>query len=568
MVQEAHGPTALLPMPSLDQTVPNPAAHSRVVRVLFDYLLAFCCSASALILTFLISDPTDPVFLFLLVAIVVSTWYGGRASGLLALLTCLGGVVFFARTILESSAQEQRAFFVRLLAFGLTGLFMLALVSRFRSTKTLAADRLRGREEAEDRLRDTEEKLRHAQKMEALGRLAGGVEHDFNNLLNVIIGYSELLLENRKERHRTSQDYAKCIRMAGLSASMLTRQLLAFSRKQPLNEQVFDFNEVLREMAAILPRLLRENVELVIALAPDRLYVKADISQVQQVVLNLVVNARDAMPRGGKLSLKTFCRPSSREILSSQTKEAGRQGFGSYAVLEVSDTGVGMHPELQARIFEPFFTTKDTGQGTGLGLTTVKEVMERHEGLIRVNSRLGKGTTFQVYLPLIEAPALGTDSPERLAEQSSRARFKTISEDCTILLVEDALALRELTAEFLRSRNYTVLEAANAAEAIRICNEYDTAIDLMMTDLIMPGMNGLELADWLMGMRPDTKILIASGHVDEISSEVERLGGAVVLEKPYGLDVLEQSIEKLLQTAPVASLVKNRPRAHTASATI
>ena len=340
-----------------------------------------------------------------------------------------------------------------------------------------------------------ESQLRQAQKMESLGRLAVGIAHDFNNMMSIVIGYSDLIAEKLSATDSSLPRILK-IKDAARRATALTRQLLAFSRLEAVNLKVMNLSAHTAQFAKMLPRLLGEDIQLTLSLEQDLWTVKADPSQLDQVLMNLAVNARDAMSYGGRLHIET------RNIELTDANTATHPGVkpGPFAMICVSDTGVGISPEITPRIFEPFFTTKQTGNGPGLGLSTVYGIVKRSGGFIGVHSQVGIGTTFKIYLPRNEGP-IESDPPIQPAE------FACALPRRTILLTEDEPALRELTGQLLRGFGYTVLEADNGVEAIRIAEEYTEPIDLLFTDVVMPGMNGRELADGCIPKYPRSCLL-------------------------------------------------------------
>lgn len=388
------------------------------------------------------------------------------------------------------------------------------------------------------REREKEEQLRQSQKMEAVGKLAGGVAHDFNNLLTAITGYSELSLRCVDDSERIRRNLQEIIK-AGDRAAALTRQLLAFSRKQVLRPKIIDLNAVIVDLNKMLRRLIGEDIDMLLVLRPDLGKVKADPSQVEQVLMNLLVNARDAMPVGGKLTIETA------NIYIDEQK-AGRHVSvvpGQYVMLSVSDTGCGMDADTQARIFEPFFTTKGVGKGTGLGLSTVYGVVQQSGGDIWVYSEVGKGTTFKIYLPRVEEPA------ERV-EQSADAESPTGTE--TVLLVEDEAIVRDMTREILQVSGYRVLEAQNGHEALKIFEEHQEQIHLMLTDVIMPQMSGRELAEEIAKRRPEVRLLYMSGYTDDAIGHHGVLEkGVNFLEKPFSPNALTRKIREVLDQARV-----------------
>lgn len=367
-----------------------------------------------------------------------------------------------------------------------------------------------------------EEQVRQAQKMEAIGRLAGGVAHDFNNVLSVVMGYSDLSLEHLEPSHPAARNLSQ-IKTAAKGAAALTRQLLAFSRQQILFPRVLDLNSLVDNLNDMLLRLIGEDVSL--SFKPgDRLgCIEADLGQVQQIVMNLVVNGRDAMPTGGRMIIETSNVDLEEGYVGST---APAMSPGRYVMLSVSDTGCGMDEKTMAYIFEPFFTTKALGQGTGLGLSTVYGIVKQSNGHIWVYSEPGAGTTFKLYFPRIEACARPLVSPtaELVAAGGSE----------TILVVEDDDSLRTLTVALLQSAGYTVLEAANAEMAICMAEEHKEAIDIVLTDVIMPGMSGRELAQRVRALRPKTKALLMSGYAPDLIARYGAMETDIaLLEKPF-----------------------------------
>jgi PAS domain S-box-containing protein len=377
-----------------------------------------------------------------------------------------------------------------------------------------------------------EKQLRQAQKMEAIGQLSGGIAHDFNNLLGVIIGYSEILEEQLAagdSMHKSVQE----IKKAGKRAASLTRQLLAFSRQQVLEPTILALNAVVRNVEKLLGRLIGENIDIETALGADLGNIKADQGQIEQVIMNLAVNARDAMPHGGRLTILT----ANVDLDENYARSHVPQPPGRYVLLSVSDTGIGMDATTQAHIFEPFFTTKEQGKGTGLGLSTVYGVIRQSGGHIWVYSEPGLGTTFKIYLPRTDEAACGEKPTPGLA-----ISFRGTE---TILLVEDEAALRKLTRGLLASSGYTVLSAEQPADAIEIARQYNGPIHLLLTDVVMPGMSGLALAGKLAPARPDMKVVYMSGYTGFTHPELFD-SDATVLFKPVPRDSLLRKVHEVL----------------------
>ncbi len=387
-----------------------------------------------------------------------------------------------------------------------------------------------------------------AQKMEAFGQLAGGIAHDFNNLLTIINGFSELVLERVREQPDVAADIDE-IKRAGERAAQLTRQLLAFSRKQIWVPQILDLNEVLRQFEKMLRRIVRENIHLVIVATPSLGRTKADPGQVEQLVMNLVVNASDAMPHGGDLTI----------AMSDVTldEDFGRRHdgvvAGRYVSLTVTDTGSGMTPEVLARVFEPFFTTKGPGKGTGLGLSTVFGLVEQSGGHITIDSTPGVGTTVTTYWPLVD---------DLLDDAATKLAAPTMEGTETILLVEDETGVRALIGKILERYGYTVLAARDAAEALTIEEQYAGAIHLLVSDMIMPGASGADLAQHIVQRRPGIQVLFVSGYA---SRETIEMGmgssrNASFLQKPFRPDTLARTVRERLDRRVLRSATSpNRP---------
>ena len=380
--------------------------------------------------------------------------------------------------------------------------------------------------------RSLQKQFEHAQKMEAVGRLAGGVAHDFNNLLMIISGYAQLLDESSADPKKVVE-YATRIQDASSKAATVTRQLLAFSRKQVLEPTVLDLSHVVKDLAKMLPRLLGEDVETVMDLDPQVGTVRADRGQIEQVIMNLAVNARDAMPQGGRLTIAT-----SNVALDASYYQGVEVPPGQYVLLAVSDTGIGMNAETQVHIFEPFYTTKEAGKGTGLGLATVYGIVKQSHGFIWVYSEPDKGSIFKIYLPRVDVAA---DSDESLQPVQVPSTAGTE----TILLVEDEAALRNVCRVYLESKGYTVLEAGNAKEAMKICQSHDRPIHVLITDIVMPGLGGLELAKSALELRPALSVVLVSGYTDR-PLDREAIGFGKFLQKPFSFDALARTVRSLL----------------------
>jgi len=379
---------------------------------------------------------------------------------------------------------------------------------------------------------NAEERLKQAQKMEALGRLAGGIAHDFNNTLSVIIGYASLL--QKEPSPEKVREHAIEVLRAAQQASSLTRQLLAFGRRQEVGpSENVDLNTVIQGVSKMLRRLIREDIELCIRLASDLPLITADAAQTEQVIVNLAINARDAMSEGGRLTIAT----SISDLDGAHAQPLGLPP-GPHAVLTVSDNGHGMNVETQAHIFEPFFSTKEAGRGTGLGLATVHAIVAQSRGHISVNSQVGAGTTFTIHFP---ASSTSVDSMKPLAVPRP-----TVAAAETILLVEDERGLRKLMKEFLVAEGYTVIESADGPSAIAISKKYIGAIHLLVTDVIMPKMHGRNLTKLLRQQRPGLKVLYVTGHDDPGT-----LKGARVLEKPFLPEILLREIRHVLSTPDI-----------------
>ncbi len=392
------------------------------------------------------------------------------------------------------------------------------------------------RKRAEDEREKLQAQFNQAQKLESIGQLTGGIAHDFNNLMTTVIGNSDLILADMAKDDPLRED-VEYIKAAGNRAASLTRQLLAFSRKQMLEPVVMNLNDAVRDMDKMLRRMIGEDIEMETILAPDLGEVEVDENQVGQVMMNLSVNARDAMPGGGKLTIETANAELDEEYARAHISTIP----GSYVMLAVSDTGLGMTKDVQEKIFEPFFTTKEKGRGTGLGLSTVYGIVKQSRGNIWVYSEPGEGTTFKIYLPRIDKPVSETDSKVKASKAPTGSE--------TVLVVEDDEPLRKLSIKTLEKYGYTVLTAADGRTALSMCEEYKDPIHLMVTDVIMPGMNGKALANRLKVMMPDLKVLYMSGYTDKA---IVRHGvlemGIAFLQKPFTPEGLVRKVREVLET--------------------
>ena len=396
------------------------------------------------------------------------------------------------------------------------GLFGIAFISDISLRKTL------------------EEQLMHAQKMEAVGRLAGGVAHDFNNMLTVIAGYNRMILDELSTLDPL-RGYAEEILKAADRAAALTNQLLAFSRRQMMRPRVIDLNAVIGQTENMLRRLIGEDIQLVMSLGADTGNIKADPNHIEQAIVNLAVNARDAMPLGGRISIET----SNAQIDETYAKTHMGVKPGEFVMIAVSDTGHGMDSATRQNIFEPFFTTKQRGKGTGLGLATVYGMVKQSGGDIWVYSEPGQGTTFKLYFPRVAEPVSPglTEDPEHPRPDGNE----------TVMLVEDETQVRDLEARMLRQLGYTVLAAASGAEAMDISRAHPGKISLLVTDVVMPNMSGKQVADALLSSRPGLKVLYLSGYTEDIVVHHGVLDSGVdFLTKPFSREALARKIREIL----------------------
>jgi signal transduction histidine kinase/ActR/RegA family two-component response regulator len=395
-------------------------------------------------------------------------------------------------------------------------------------------DEIAVRQQAEETKAQLEEQLRQAQKMEAIGRLAGGVAHDFNNLLTVISGYSEMMLTTLEPGSPWYEEVEEIAR-AGQRAASLTRQLLVFSRQQVLQPQILDLNSVVANMDRLLRRIIGDEVQIVTVLQ-SRLPIRADVGQLEQIIVNLALNARDAMPGGGRLTIETG------DVEVDEAHAAAQVGVevGRYGMLRVTDTGMGMDADIQARIFEPFFTTKPPGHGTGLGLATVFGIVSQSGGHIKVDSAPGRGSRFSLYLP-------ATTEEQRASTALSATEPVSLSGSETILLIEDDARVRTAITKFMSQHGYQVLEASDGAEGLRLCGQHGGPLDIIVSDVRMPGPHGPQLARQLTSCRPDTPILFISGYTDS-TPILETLSEPRIslLQKPFTAEALARKIRQML----------------------
>jgi len=476
---------------------------------------------------------------FVIILLAAGTANLNQHIGLSVILCVVYGIILYLGVGQVGSMTEGH--FLQIPVLLIMAIFYGACVDMVRGErkeKTALQETIAALKRAEQALRESEEQLRQSQKMEAVGRLAGGIAHDFNNMLTVIQGYSQLLLGSLGPQ-TPAHGQVKEIHMAAQRAAALTQQLLTFSRKQPRKPRALDLNAVVAGMEAMLQRLLGEDIRLVTSLASVPGHVWADPNQFEHVIMNLAINARDAMPRGGTLTVAT----ENVELDGSfpQTHPGTRPG--SYVLLAVDDTGVGMNADALAHCFEPFFTTKPKGHGTGLGLATVYGIVKQSDGEIYIASEPGQGTKVRVYLPRVQARSMAmVPAPPPVVLHCGAE---------TVLLAEDELGVRKLVREVLEQAGHTVLEAASGPAALQTAKGYAGAIQLLLTDVVMPEMSGPELASKLTTARPDLKVLYMSGYTEETMVQHGMLSGEItLLQKPFSKDDLLRRVRDAMDSSP------------------
>ncbi len=477
------------------------------------------------------SDLYLTFFLILLIAAFAPTLQQMIAF---TLLLCI------AYGLVLSLEVQQADFLTASHLLGIPVLLVLAIfygvlaetVRQLRLEKTVLLDHLQERKKLE-------EQLRMAQKMEAVGRLAGGIAHDFNNVLTVVMGYSERLLR-RLDPDDPSRSDIQEIQMVGQRATSLTQQLLAFSRRQVLAPEVVNLNDLVANMSEMLRPMIGEDIQMATVLRQDLGYVEVDPGKIEQVIMNLVINSRDAMPHGGKLIIET----ANMDLDEAYPKGRVTIQPGPYVMFAVSDTGHGMDPEVQEHIFEPFYTTKEAGKGTGLGLSTVYGIVKQSNGFVFAYSEPGQGATFKIYLPRVAKSLKRLDEEVLEAVQDLPFGYETV------LLVEDETKVRDLVGDTLRQHGYTVIEASQGLEAVAIGNNFEGPIHLLVTDVVMPKMSGRDVADRLADKRPDLKVLYMSGYTEDAIVHHGVLDpGIHLIQKPFTSDALMRKVREVLDAS-------------------
>jgi nitrogen-specific signal transduction histidine kinase/CheY-like chemotaxis protein len=397
-------------------------------------------------------------------------------------------------------------------------------------------DDITARKQAEKVLHKTQDALRQAETTEAIGRLAGGIAHDFNNLLTAIIGYNHLVADTLGGDHQAIE-YVQEIESASQRAAALTDQLLSFSRRKVLQPKVFDLTMVVAGFEKMLRRIVGEHIKVVVRTAPDLWPVRADAGEMGRALMNLCLNARDAMPTGGTLTILT-------ENVTLDQADSARHNVsaGDYVELVVRDTGIGMDPETQAHVFEAFFTTKETSKGTGLGLATVLGIVEQSGGAIWCQSELGQGAGFTIVLPAAEAAPEVDERPPGAVAEAPRGAAEVV------LLVEDEDRVRKLTSTILQERGYVVLEARDGIEALSVCESTQEKIDLLVSDVVMPELGGRELSERILAMRPEIKVLFMSGHTQDVILKEGIMAGTPFLQKPFAPTGLARKVREVLNS--------------------
>ena len=506
------------------------------------FVALFVLSDTAITTTviYLAGNANTELFLtyFVIILLAACTSNLNQHIGLSVILCVAYGVILYLGVSQIGSLNEGH--FLQIPVLLIMSIFYGACVEMVRGEreeKTTLQDTITALKRAEQALRESEEQLRQSQKMEAVGRLAGGIAHDFNNMLTVIQGFSQLLLGSLTPQTLAHEQVGE-IHMAAQRASTLTQQLLTFGRKQPRQPRTLDLNAVVATLNMMLQRLLGEDIRLVTSLASTPGHVLADPNQLEQVIVNLAVNSRDAMPRGGTLTVAT----ANVELDEAFTRTHPGIRAGSHVLLTVDDTGMGMDADTLAHCFEPFFTTKPKGQGTGLGLATVYGIVKQSDGEIYIASEPGQGTTVKIYLPRVEAVSVAAAPAPPSAIISRGAE--------TIMLAEDEIGVRKLVRHVLEHAGYTVLEAASGPTALRLAADHASLIHLLLTDVVMPEMSGPELAHQLTAAQPDLKVLYMSGYTEEAMVHHGVLDPNVtLLQKPFNKEELVRKVRERLDAS-------------------